>query len=191
MYGTKNLTSGEGGLISTNDDSIADYLRVLRNQGMRQRYQYEMAGNNFRLTDLQAAVCVPQLARYDQVVAIRQRNAARLSEGLADVPGLVLPTQLDGRRHVWHQYTVLVSPEFGLSRDELVESLGAAAVGCGVYYPKLVFDYDCYRSDPRVIVDSVPIAADIASRCVSLPVHQYLTDAQIDRVVDVVKSLSE
>lgn len=191
LYGTKNLTSGEGGLISTDDDSIADYLRVLRNQGMRQRYQYEMAGNNYRMTDLQAAVCVPQLTTYDDVVTARQRNAARLNEGLADVPGLVLPTELAGRRHVWHQYTVLVGPAFGSTRDELIASLGEAAVGCGVYYPKLVFDYDCYRSDPGVIVDAVPIAADIASRCVSLPVHQHLTDAQVDRVIDVVRGVSE
>lgn len=189
LYGTKNLTSGEGGLISTSDDALADRLRVLRNQGMRQRYQYEMAGNNYRLTDLQAAVCVPQLASYDQNVAARQRNAARLSAGLADVDGLTLPRQLAGRRHVWHQYTVLIDAAFGVARDRVVELLGEASVGCGVYYPKTVFDYDCYRSDPRVMVSDVPVAADVASRCLSLPVHQYLTDDQIDHVVEVLRGI--
>lgn len=189
LYGTKNLTSGEGGLISTDDDQLADRLRVLRNQGMRQRYQYEMAGNNYRLTDLQAAVCVPQLGAYDDVVKARQRNAARLSEGLSGIAGLRLPRELDDRRHVWHQYTVLIGPEFGPSRDEVVDALGEAKVGCGIYYPKLVFDYDCYRTDARVVVDDTPVAAQVARECLSLPVHQHLTDAQVDRVVAVLRSL--
>ena len=72
LYATKNLTTGEGGLITTDDDALADRLRVLRNQGMRQRYEYEMAGNNYRLTDLQAALCLPQLATYGRQVAARQ-----------------------------------------------------------------------------------------------------------------------
>src|SRR4029078_11247333 len=75
LYATKNLTTGEGGLISTGDATLADRMRVLRNQGMRQRYVYEMAGNNFRMTDLQAALCLPQLADYAHQVETRQRSA--------------------------------------------------------------------------------------------------------------------
>ncbi len=189
LYATKNLTAGEGGLISTDNDLLADRLRLLRNQGMRQRYQYEMAGNNYRLTDLQAAVCVPQLAAYNDVVRARQRNAARLSEGLSGTAGLHLPQELAGRRHVWHQYTLLVGPEFGPSRDEVVEALGEAKVGCGIYYPRLVFDYECYRADARVIVEDTPVAHQVTQQCISLPVHQHLTDAQVDRVISVVRGL--
>ncbi len=183
LYATKNLTSGEGGLISTDDDAVADSLRVLRNQGMRQRYQYEKAGNNYRLTDLQAAVCVPQLAHYDQQVAARQRNATRLNEGLAGVAGLTTPLELEGRRHVWHQYTVLIDDQAAVSRDKFVDAMNAAGAGCGVYYPRVVFDYGCYLDHPRVIADDVPVARLVAAQCASLPVHPYLSDADLDRII--------
>ena len=189
LYATKNLTTGEGGLISTNDAAVADRLRVLRNQGMRQRYVYEMAGNNYRMTDLQAAVCLPQLTAYHEQVAARQRNARRLSEHLSRIPGVVVPETLPGRHHVWHQYTVLVEDEARLGRDDLVDALTAAGIGCGVYYPRPVFDYDCYRDHPQVVVTDTPVATDVSRRCVSLPVHQHLSDGELDRVVTTMTTL--
>lgn len=189
LYATKNLTSGEGGLISTDDDEVADRLRLLRNQGMRRRYEYEMAGNNYRMTDLQAAVCVPQLAQYDEVVAARQRNAAVLSMGLADAPGVIVPVAMTGRRHVWHQYTIRLADDAAVDRAALVAGLEARGIGCGVYYPRPAFDYDCYRGDSRVVVDDVPVAVSVAERCLSLPVHQYLTMGELHRVVDAVTEI--
>lgn len=187
LYATKNLTCGEGGLISTNDSAIADRLRIIRNQGMRQRYEYVMAGNNYRLTDVHAAICIPQIARYADLVQRRQANAEQLIEGLADVEWLRLPLQQPGRGHVWHQFTVLVEEGAPSSRDDLVSHLTAAGVGCGVYYPKLVHDYDCYRSNPKVLIDETPIARRAATQCLSLPVHPHLTDADISRIVATVK----
>ena len=189
LYATKNLTSGEGGLISTDDDEVADRLRLLRNQGMRRRYEYEMAGNNYRMTDLQAAVCVPQLAQYDEVVVARQRNAAVLSVGLAGAPGVIVPVAVPGRRHVWHQYTIRLAADAGVDRAALVAGLEARGIGCGVYYPRPAFDYDCYRGDPQVVVDDVPMAFSVADRCLSLPVHQYLTMSDLHRVVDAVTEI--
>ena len=188
FYATKNLATGEGGMVTTNDDELADKLRVLRNQGMRQRYEYVMAGHNYRMTDLQAAVAIPQLERYDRNVAARQHNANRLTEGLRDVPGLVTPQELPGRRHVWHQYTVVLTDESPVRRDELADALTARGVGCGVYYPRLVFDYDCYRHHPRVITDDVPVAARIAATVLSLPVHPALSESQLDVVISAVRS---
>ena len=188
LYATKNLTSGEGGLITTNDDGIADRLRLLRNQGMRARYQYEMAGNNYRLTDLQAAVCVPQLSTYTDNVAARQHNAARLNEALADLDWLQTPAQLPGRRHVWHQYTVLLGEGAPITRDALADHLERSGVGSGAYYPKIVYDYDCYRDDERVRPDPVPTAASVASRCLSLPVHPGVGESQLDVIVAAVRS---
>lgn len=189
LYATKNLTSAEGGLISTDDADIADRLRLLRNQGMRRRYEYEMAGNNYRLTDVHAALVVPQLATYAQQVAQRRANAAALNDGLAGLPGLTTPTELPDRGHVWHQYTVLVGADAPRSRDELAEALTARGIGCGVYYPRPVFDYACYRGDPRVVVDDVPVAAAVASQCLSLPVHPHLTPGDLDRIVTTVRDL--
>ena len=187
LYATKNLTTGEGGMITTDDAGIADRLRVLRNQGMRQRYQYEVAGHNYRLTDLQAAVAVPQLAAYGGQLARRRANAARLIELLADVPGLVLPSQLPGREHVWHQFTVLLPPDRAADRDQAVEKIHAAGVGAGIYYPRPVYDYDCYREHPRVVVPHAPRAEDVARRCLSLPVHAYLSDDDGEQVALAVR----
>ncbi len=189
FYATKNLTTGEGGIITTNDDDLADKLRVLRNQGMRQRYQYEMAGHNYRLTDLQAAVALPQLAGYDSNVSRRTANAERLNAGLSGIAGLRTPQQLAGRAHVWHQYTVLVGAGAPVDRDEFIARLTERGVGCGIYYPKLVFDYDCYREHPRVIADPAPVAQSVVQSCVSLPVHHHLTDDEVDTVIEVVREV--
>ena len=191
LYATKNVTTGEGGFVTTDDDAIADRLRILRNQGMRQRYQYEMPGHNYRMTDLQAAVGLPQVARLATINATRRRNAARLSAGLQDCPGLRVPSIAAGREHVWHQYTVVVTDESPIGRDKLGEALTEMGVGNGVYYPRVVFDYDSYRHHERVVadLDRVPVAVDVASRVLSLPVHPKLSDGDIDRICDAVRSL--
>jgi perosamine synthetase len=187
FYATKNLTTGEGGMVTTGDAELADRLRVLRNQGMRSRYDYELVGQNYRMTDLAAAVGLPQLAGYPEQVTRRQRNAARLGERLRDLPGLVLPAALPGRDHVWHQYTVLVGPQARLDRDELAAALAERGVGTGVYYPRLVFDHPCYAEHPRVVPAATPAAARVARRCLSLPVHAGLPDDDLDRVAGAVR----
>lgn len=189
FYATKNLTTGEGGMVTTNSDDYADRLRVLRNQGMRARYQYEMAGNNYRLTDLQAALVLPQLDRYEQTVAQRQENAAKLNAGLAGIRGLALPEQLAGRRHVWHQYTVRVGEDAAMSRDEFVAALTARGIGSGIYYPKIVFDYDAYRSHDLVRISDVPVAERVAAQSVSLPVHVHLSDDDLATIISTVREL--
>ena len=108
LYATKNITSGEGGIITTNDADQAERLRILRNQGMRVRYEYVMAGHNYRMTELQAAVAIPQMHRLNEINGRRRANARRLTEGLTGIPGLRLPVEPEGRTHVFHQYTVRV-----------------------------------------------------------------------------------
>lgn len=187
FYATKNLTTGEGGVITTNDDEIAARLRILRNQGMRQRYEYVMAGHNYRLTDLQAAVVLPQLDVYPEQLRRRRANAARLTELLTGVQGLVLPAQLEGREHVWHQFTVLL-PE-GVDRDAFVQALADEGVGSGIYYPRPVYDYDTYRDRADVILSPTPVAETAAARCVSLPVHPLLSDADLETIASAVRSV--
>lgn len=191
FYATKNLTTGEGGMITTNDDELAERLRILRNQGMRARYDYAMLGQNYRLTDLQAALVLPQLDRYDGIVDARSKNAAYLSEGLSEVRGVIAPRELDGRRHVWHQYTIRVNSDAAVGRDEFVERLNAAGIGAGVYYPRLVFDYDAYRDRKDVVIDPTPVAELVASQVISLPVHNHLTREQLDTIIDTTRSIAE
>lgn len=188
LYATKNLTTGEGGVVTTNDDAIADRLRVLRNQGMRARYEYVLAGHNWRLTELQAAIGIPQLATLGAATAARSANAAALTSRLDGIEGLVLPCPHSGRGHVWHQYTVKVTPSAAISRDELAAHLNASGIGNGVYYPRVVFDYDCYRDHPQVVASDVPEAFATAGQVLSLPVHPRLTASDIDRIVTTVRA---
>ncbi|MGH9012882.1 MAG: DegT/DnrJ/EryC1/StrS family aminotransferase [Acidimicrobiia bacterium] len=189
LYATKNVATGEGGVVTTDDGEVADRVRLLRNQGMRDRYAYQIPGHNYRLTDLQAAVGVPQLARLSELTARRRRNAERLSERLGGITGLVTPVTAPGRTHVFHQYTVRVTGEAPLTRDDLVEGLVARGIGTGVYYPAVVFDADCYRRDPRVVVEAAPEAEAAAGEVLSLPVHPWLSDDDLDRIVDGVRTL--
>ncbi|MEM7095201.1 MAG: DegT/DnrJ/EryC1/StrS family aminotransferase [Actinomycetota bacterium] len=188
LYATKNLTTGEGGVVTTDDDDLADRLRVLRNQGMRARYQYEVAGHNWRMTELQAAVGVAQLPVIEERTAARTANATALNEMLADAEGLVLPSEPAGRRHVWHQYTVRVTDDAAVSRDEFTAGLDAAGIGHGIYYPKVAYDYDCYRDHPGVIESPVPNATAAAAGVVSLPVHPFLTESELEQVAAGVRS---
>ncbi|WP_104524665.1 DegT/DnrJ/EryC1/StrS family aminotransferase [Blastococcus atacamensis] len=186
FYATKNVMCGEGGMITTNDAALADRIRVLRNQGMRAQYEYEVPGHNYRLTDLQAAIALPQLGRLAQINEARRSNAAYLSEHLRDVPGLRLPEVPAGREHVFHQYTVRVTAEASVDRAGFVAALGERGVRAGIYYPRLMHDYDCYREHPRVVVDETPVALQAAAEAVSLPVHPQLSGADLERIVAAV-----
>lgn len=189
LYATKNVTTGEGGVVTTDDDALADRLRLLRNQGMRGRYEYEALGHNYRMTDLQAAVGIPQMERLERITASRRANAAVLTEGLEDVPGIRLPGTPPGRTHVWHQFTIRVTPDAVLTRDELSDRLAGCGISTAVYYPRAVYDYPCYRAHPRVRVTPTPNADEAARTVLSLPVHQGLTPSELERTVDCVRGL--
>jgi perosamine synthetase len=192
FYGTKNITCGEGGIVTTNDDDIAQRLRLLRNHGMREAYDYLLPGHNYRLTDLQAVIATAQLRRLPRINESRARNAARLSQGLAGLPGLVTPTVPPGRLHVWHQYVVQVTADAVMDRDRLRKCLDSAGIDSRPYYPALVHDYSCYRDHPQVIIDETPRASRAASEVLALPVHPALTHDDTERIVDCVrKALSE
>ena len=186
FYATKNLQSGEGGVITTDDDQLADRLRLLRNHGMRARYQYEFPGHNYRLTDLAAAVALPQFARLDNIIAARTLNAHYFNDHLSSLLGVVTPTTRPNRRHAWHQYTLRITAECPVTRDTVVQRLNEAGIGAGVYYPRAVYDYDCYRAHPRVVTSDSPVAERVATEVVSLPVHQHLTEGQRDQIVAAV-----
>jgi len=191
LYATKNMTTGEGGIVSTSDDALADRLRLLRNQGMRARYQYEAVGHNWRMTELQAAVGVAQLPVLEERTAARANNAAVLNELMADIDGLVLPAEPAGRRHVWHQYTIRLTDQAPVTRDELAERLAEAGIGSGAYYPKVAFDYDCYRAHSRVFESPVPRATAAAAGVISLPVHPYLTEPELEEIAANVRGALE
>jgi dTDP-4-amino-4,6-dideoxygalactose transaminase len=157
---------------------------------MRQRYQYEIPGHNYRLTNLAAAVGIPQLGRLEEINEVRQKNAAVLRNGLSGVTGLVPPPEpAVGRNHVYHQFTVRITDEAAISRDEFIAALTERGIGCGIYYPRVVFDYDSYRNHPRVVLADVPNATLAANEVVSLPVHPHLSASDLEQIVSAVRQV--
>lgn len=173
FYPTKNMTTGEGGLVVTPDEDLARMLRLLRNQGMQKRYHNEVVGFNARLTEMGAAIGRVQLTRLAGWTARRQQIAARYDDGLTSV---ATPRVADGAVHVYHQYTVR-SP----ARDALLERLTAAQIGAGVYYPVPVHQLPSYQLE----ID-LPETARACTEVLSLPMGPHLSDAEVDQVIAVV-----
>lgn len=187
LYATKNVTTGEGGVITTDDSDIAEGARLLRNQGMRMPYEYQVPGHNYRMTDLQAAVGIPQIRRLKELTETRRANAHRYLEGLSGLPGISLPTPPSGRTHVWHQFTIRVDPDSGVSREHLASRLAEKGISTGVYYPRLVFDYDCFRDHPQVKSREMPNASKWARQVLSLPVHPNVSASELDHIIQEVR----
>jgi dTDP-4-amino-4,6-dideoxygalactose transaminase len=186
LYATKNVTAGEGGVITTDDDGLAAILRTSLNQGMERPYEYAAVGTNRRLTDLQAAIALPQLDDLSFLIETRRGNAAQLRAGLMDVEGLDLPVENSGSLHVYHQFTVRLTG--GIPRQEFRERLTKAGIATGVYYPKVVFDYECFRNHPLIEAAAVPRAQEAARQVVSLPVHPGLRPQDLERIVTAVRA---
>jgi dTDP-4-amino-4,6-dideoxygalactose transaminase len=182
FYATKNVTCGEGGVVTTSDDHLAAELRLLRNQGMAARYEYVRIGRNLRLSEIQAAVAIPQLERLGDITAARTANAEAMSSHLsaAGIEGLELPLSPEGRTHVWHQYTVLLPT--GADRDVVIKRMNDAGVEVGTYYPKLVWEHPPYENHPEVVVTETPRAQDATRRCLSVPIHQGLARTEVTEV---------
>jgi dTDP-4-amino-4,6-dideoxygalactose transaminase len=176
FYPTKNMHSLEGGMVTTPDAGLARTLRLLRNQGMEQRYANEIAGANMRLTDVAAAVGRVQLARLNEWTEQRRANAKTLD---ARVTELLTPPVADGARHVYHQYTVRV-PE---DRDAVQRALTGADVGSAVYYPTPIHRLKPYLVDERPAWD-LPETDRAAAEVLSLPIYPSLTSVELDRIAD-------
>lgn len=182
FYPTKNMTTGEGGAVTTDDERIAERVRVLRNQGMHGRYQYLEVGTNARMSEVQAAIGRVQLKRLPRLVEARRENATRYLVELAGLDWLRLPTVPDGRTHAWNQFTVQVN--HGISRDDVVAHLARQGVPTAVYYPALIPDLPLYRDHPLVDTGAdCPRARASATSVFSLPVHPDLRQTDLERTV--------
>jgi perosamine synthetase len=175
FYPTKNMTTGEGGMVVTDDPDVERRVRLLRNQGMEKRYHNEMVGFNARMTDIAAAIGRVQLGRLPGWNASRRRNAAYLSEHLLSVAA---PPEMPGAVHVYHQYTVRSS-----DRDALLARLDERGVGAAVYYPVPV-----HRLPSFDVQADLPETERAAAEVLSLPVRPDLTDEELRRIVEAVEA---
>ena len=185
FYPTKNMTSLEGGMVSTADAELARRVRLLRNQGMERQYANEVVGLNNRMTDVAAAVGRVQLTRLAGWTAARRANAAALDAGLADAPGVVTPHVPPGYTHVYHQYTIRLEGASAAERDEVARVLREQwQVGTGVYYP--IPNHRLSSLAPYAPGVDLPGTERAARECLSLPVHPSLSEADLERIVRAV-----
>jgi dTDP-4-amino-4,6-dideoxygalactose transaminase len=182
FYPTKNMTTIEGGMITTNDPAIAERARLIRNHGSPKRYLHEMLGFNFRMTDLQAAIGLAQLAKVEGWNQKRKANAAFMTSHLKKVAGITPPAVRPGSEHVFHQYTIRAK-----NRDRALEQLGQKGIGVGVYYPIPIHMQPLYKKLGYEV--SLPVTEQAALDVLSLPVHPALNQAELDEIVKVVASL--
>jgi dTDP-4-amino-4,6-dideoxygalactose transaminase len=179
FYPTKNMTSGEGGMVTTPCDHIARKTRLLRNQGMEKRYENEIAGYNTRMTDIHAAIGRVQLKKLAGWTKQRQDNAKFLDENLK---GVIVPPVADGAVHVYHQYTIRVVDQ---DRDAFAEEIGKRGIGSGVYYP-----IPNHRLPSYGLTLDLPVTEQVAKQCLSLPVHPSLSQGDLEKIVEVINAVA-
>ncbi len=180
FFPSKNLGGfGDAGLLTTNDDALAETARLLRNHGAKQRYYHQRVGGNFRIDALQAALLSVKLPHLTEYSKRRAGNAAYYSERLAWVTRLILPRAGEHNGHIWNQYTVRVTDG---ARDGLKAHLASRGIGSEIYYPVPLHLQECFAP----ATDTLPVSEQLAAECLSLPIHPDLSREQLDCVVEAI-----
>jgi perosamine synthetase len=183
FYATKNLTTGEGGMITTGQKDLAEKARMIRNQGQKEQYRHEIISYNFRMTDIQAAIGIEQLKRIEALNRKRIENAKFLSDSLSSVKGIEIPFVPKHVKHVFNQYTIKI-PE---DRDKLLNYLNSHGIGAKVYYPEPVYMQPPYL-EMGFRRGLCPVTEDVCRQVLSIPVHPLLTQEELETVADAVRS---
>ncbi len=188
LYATKNIMSGEGGMITTNDEELMEKCKRFRHHGQSEktRYEYWDIGYNYRMTDMSAAIGLVQLTKVEELNEKRRLHARMLTEGLSGIKGLILPTVGENRRHVFHQYTIRITEEFETSREQLIDFLNGHGIGSAIYYPKPLHLHSHF-SELGYKEGDFPVAEKLAKQVLSLPVHPSLTAEEIRCIIDKVQ----
>ena len=185
LYATKNLMTGEGGFATTDDDAVADRIRLFRNHGMRVRYHHESLGTNAKPSDLAAAIGLAQLTRLDERTAQRRRNAAYLTEHLGD--SYLTPTVPAGREHVWHQYVM----RFPGERQRVIDGLTDRGVGTLIYYPVPIHKQAYLQAYvPGASELDLPVTKRLSDEVLAIPVHPRLSPQDLETIVAAIRDVA-
>jgi perosamine synthetase len=190
FYATKNLMTGEGGMMTTDDDAVAASARRFRHHGQGDRYEYLSLGYNYRMTDLSAAIGRVQLGRLAQIGERRRANAAFYDDGLAGLAGVTTPFVPAGVVHAYHQYSILIdsaATRNGAGRDEVRAFLSERNVGSGIYYPTPLHVHPLFARLGYGPGD-FPVAERVSRQIVALPIHPLLEPAQLAHVVESIRA---
>ena len=191
FYANKIITTGEGGMVVTNDDTLADRLRLMRNLGFTTpRFRHEVAAFNFRLTGYQAAMGVAQLRKIESIIEEKRHLAHTYNRYLGDIPGLRLPVELPWARHVYWMYAIVVEPEFGMSRDQLSKHLAEAGIDtrtffCPMNQQPCLLERQEFRSTPCPVADSLWITG------LYLPSTHTLSESSIQYIASVIRQAAK
>ena len=183
LYATKNVMAGEGGMITTSNETISSSCRMIRNHGMQRRYYHDMLGYNFRTSDLHAAIGLAQMERLQEFTEARKTNAAFLSTHLTSV---ATPQVRPGYEHVWHQYTIRV--DGGRDRDAAVKLLNDAGIGTGIFYPVPAYQ-QAHLAAAGYGDLHLPVTERVVREVISLPVHPQLSQADLETIVTFVNQI--
>jgi dTDP-4-amino-4,6-dideoxygalactose transaminase len=184
FYPTKNMTTSEGGIITTNNKEVADRARMIRAHGSKQRYLHEMLGYNLRMTDISAAIGLVQLKRLPSYIEARQRNAKLLTDKLQKIEGIECPTVRESCEHVFHQYTIRTR-----NRYQLADYLKEKGIGSGIYYPIPIHKQPYYKE--LGYKDNLLVTEKASREVLSLPVHPAVTEDDINTISNAIKQWSE
>jgi len=186
FYATKNMIAGEGGMVVTNDDKCAEFVRRFRHHGQSEqtRYEYYDLGYNYRMTDLLAAIGLEQLKKIDVLTDARIENAKILTTGLNLVDGVKVPFVKEGVKHAFHQYTIKVEPQI---RDGLKRYLEEQGVCSGIYYPKPLHLHPAFAKYGYQKGD-FPVAEKLSKQVISLPVHPGLSNEELKEIIQKIKN---
>ena len=183
FYATKNMITGEGGMITTNEKASAERLRLITNHGQSEKYLHIRLGYNYRMTDIAAAIGIVQLKKLDKYNMRRRKNAEYYNSHLS-VAGLILPHAADGMYHVYHQYVVRLTGDFPMKREEFIEYLKTKGIGTAVHYPIPIQRQPLYALAQEP--DPCPVSTRLAESVLSLPVHPLLDGKELAYICDTI-----
>lgn len=186
FYPTKNMTTGEGGMVTTDNNEYAAKIRRFINHGQSEKYLHTSLGYNYRMTDIGGAIGVAQLAKLDGFNKRRLHNADYFDRHLV-AKSLVLPARRKDCNHVFHQYVVRVTKDCSLSREQLMEALKEKGIGTAVHYPIPIHRQPVYK--PVTANTRCPVAEELAEQVMSLPVHPQVTDEQLKYICDTLNGM--
>jgi perosamine synthetase len=183
FYPTKNMTTGEGGIMLTDSTETAEKARLLINHGMKTRYVHEIIGYNYRMTNIAAAIGIEQLKQLDDFNQARRNNATYYNTHI-NHPLIETPCATPQTLHVYHQYTIKVKNG---RRSSLIERFENNGVGYGIFYPYSIPEQPAYAE--RGFPAAWPATDEVKTQVLSIPVHPGLTDADVAVVTDIINTL--
>jgi len=188
LYPTKNMTTGEGGMITTDSKEVYEQANLIRAHGSKIKYYHDILGYNYRMTDLEGAIGIEQLKKLNKFNAQRIKNAKFLNKNLSKIEGIIVPEAAKDAKHVYHQYTIRIAEEFGLKRDEVLKGLTEAGIGTAVFYPLPLNEQKVYQA--LGYKGNTPIAEKISNEVLSLPIHPGLKESDLNYIVKTFEKMA-